>query len=107
MADERDKGQVALWRPESDNPKAPAAKGSVVAHRDIKEGETVEIALWRNESENPKAPLMKGKISDKRQGGGQEGGQQQGGGQTSSAPQGGGDNFDDDIPFAPIDWRFA
>lgn len=59
------RGQVSLWKPDSDNPKAPAAKGKVVAHRDIKEGEEVEIALWRNDSENPRAPLMKGKISDK------------------------------------------
>ena len=88
------RGQVSLWRPESTNPKAPAAKGTVIAHRDIKEGESVEIALWRNESDNPKAPLMKGKISDKRQQ--QDSGQSQGGQQ--GAPKGG-DNFDSDIPF--------
>jgi len=101
MTEYDNRGQVSLWKPDSDNPKAPAAKGTVIAHRDIKEGEAVEIALWRNESDNPKAPLMKGKISDKRQQ--QDGGQSQGGQQ--GAPQGGGDF--DDIPFAPIDWRFA
>lgn len=59
------RGQVALWRPKTDNPKAPAAKGTVVAHRDIREGEEIDIALWKNDSDNPNAPLMKGKISDK------------------------------------------
>lgn len=88
MTDERNKGQVALWKPETDNPKAPAAKGTVVAHRDIKEGETVDIALWRNDSDNPKAPLMKGKISDK---------QSQGSAAPSPAPQQ--DEPDDNIPF--------
>ena len=87
MADERDKGQVALWKPDSDNPKAPAAKGTVVAHRYIKDGETVEIALWRNDSDNPKAPLMKGKISDK---------QAQGKPEPSPSPQ---EGPDDDVPF--------
>lgn len=66
MTEYDNRGQVALWKPKSDNPQAPAAKGTVVAHRDIREGETLEIALWRNESDNPNAPLMKGKISDKR-----------------------------------------
>jgi hypothetical protein len=60
------RGQVSLWKPQSDNPKAPAARGTIVAHRDISEGEEIEIALWRNQSDNPRAPLMKGKISDKR-----------------------------------------
>lgn len=86
MTDERDKGQVALWKPDSENERAPAAKGSVVAHRDIKEGESLDIALWKNDSENPRAPVMKGKISDKRQ---QDGGQQS---KTEEQP-------DDDIPF--------
>ncbi|HKK06201.1 MAG TPA: hypothetical protein VKA50_10175 [Gammaproteobacteria bacterium] len=91
MTEYDNRGQVALWKADSDNPKAPAAKGSVVAHRDIKEGETVEIALWRNDSENPKAPLMKGKISDKRKDGQQDGSQQK------AAPPA--DDLDDDIPF--------
>ena len=87
MSEYDNRGQVALWKPDSDNPKAPAAKGTVVAHRDIKEGETVEIALWRNDSENPKAPLMKGKIGDK---------QAQGGASKSPSPQ---EDPDDDVPF--------
>lgn len=84
------RGQVSLWKPDSTNEKAPAAKGTVVAHRDIKEGETIEIALWRNNSENPRAPLMKGKISDKR-----EQGQNQGDSPAPSAEP----DPDDSIPF--------
>jgi len=61
------RGQVSLWKSKSDNPKAPSAKGTVVAHRDIREGEELDIALWREHSDNPKAPIMKGKISDKFQ----------------------------------------
>ena len=89
MTDYDNRGQVSLWRPDSDNPKAPAAKGTVVAHRDIKEGEAVEIALWRNDSDNPRAPLMKGKISDKRQGGEQ----------SAPAQQAPADDPDSEIPF--------
>ena len=66
MTDYDNRGQVSLWKPQTDHPKAPAASGKVIAHRDIKEGEELEIALWRNQSDNPRAPLMKGKISDKR-----------------------------------------
>lgn len=95
MTDERDnRGDVALWKNESDNERAPNAKGTVVAHRTIQEGETVEISLWRNSSENPRAPMMKGKISDKREA--QGGGQSQ---QPSGGNSGGGDEFDPDIPF--------
>lgn len=81
------RGQVALWKPNSDNERAPAAKGTVVAHRDIKEGETVEIALWKNDSENARAPVMKGKISDKREQGSQP------------SSEGQDDEFDSDVPF--------
>jgi hypothetical protein len=84
------RGQVALWRSKSDNPKAPTAKGTVIAHRDIKEGETVDIALWRNDSGNERAPVMKGKIQDR-----QEGGQQS----SQGVSQGPSQDFDDDIPF--------
>lgn len=80
------RGQVSLWRPQSDNPKAPALKGSVVAHRDIKEGETLDVALWKNESDNPKAPVLKGKVSDKRE---------------SAPSQPAGETMqDDEIPFS-------
>lgn len=87
MSEYDNRGQVALWRPNSDNPKAPQARGSFIAHRDIKEGEEVDIALWRNHSDNPKAPVMKGKISDKQEGGSVP--------QPAPAPE----DFDDDIPF--------
>lgn len=79
------RGQVSLWKPQSDNPKAPAARGTIIAHRNIKEGEEIEIALWRNQSDNPRAPLMKGKISDKH----------------DAKPAPAADDFDDgaDLPF--------
>ena len=66
MAREYDnRGQVSLWRVKSKHPKAPQAQGTVIAHRDIKEGEELDISLWKNDSDNPKAPVMKGKMSDK------------------------------------------
>jgi hypothetical protein len=67
MSDFDNRGQVALWKKGSDNDKAPVLSGSVVAHRDIKSGETLDIALWKNDSENENAPVLKGKISDKFQ----------------------------------------
>ena len=66
MTDFDNLGQVALWKQENDNPKAPVLKGSVIAHRNIKAGEALDIALWRNESGNSRAPTLKGKVSDKR-----------------------------------------
>lgn len=80
------RGRVSLWKPQSDHPKAPAYRGSVIAHRDIREGEELEIALWPNQSDNPKAPKVRGKLSDKYQ---------------AEQPQqpAAGDDFDDDIPF--------
>jgi len=95
MNDQSRLGNVSLWKSNSENPKAPAAKGECIAHRDLKEGESVEIALWRNKSDNPKAPKMKGKISDKRDGGQQS---QQGRNQGESGASA---DFDDgsDIPF--------
>jgi len=88
MSEYDNRGQVALWKNESDNDKAPNARGTVVAHRDIKEGETVDIALWRNQSDNPKAPMMKGKIQDRKQDSHNEA--------KSNGYQSGGS---DDIPF--------
>lgn len=67
MTDYDNRGQVALWKNESDNPKAPVLRGTVIAHRDIREGEEVEVSLWRNESTNPKAPRLKGKIQDRQE----------------------------------------
>jgi len=101
MSEYDNRGQVALWKSKSENPKAPNAKGSVVAHRDIREGEELDIALWRNDSENPNAPVMKGKISDRMQNT-QSGAQNtQGGYQTNSHQESGsGDSsLDDDVPF--------
>lgn len=80
------RGNVSLWKSTSENPKAPNARGTVIAHRDIKEGEELEIALWRNDSDNPRAPVMKGKISDKRE-------------RHSEPASSGEGEFDDDIPF--------
>jgi len=89
MTEYDNRGQVSLWKPRTDHPKAPAASGSVVAHRDIRGGEVLDIALWRNESDNPKAPLMKGKISDRTE--------------RHQEPANGGDSSDDlgdsSIPF--------
>ena len=79
------KGTVAIWKNTSDNLKAPQARGSFYAHRDIRAGEEIEISLWRNVSDNEKAPTMKGKISDKH------------GSQSNTAPPA--DDFDEDIPF--------
>ena len=92
MSDYDNRGQVSLWKPKSDNPKAPAARGTIVAHRDIREGEEIEIALWRNENTNPNAPLMKGKISDKYQPATQPA-------KVATPEPMGGDDFDDDVPF--------
>lgn len=58
-------GQVAFWRSNSDNERAPALRGSVIAHRDIKAGEELDIAVWKTDSDNERAPVLKGKISDK------------------------------------------
>lgn len=92
MPDQYDnRGDVALWKPKSDNPKAPAAKGTVIAHRDIREGEALDIALWRNQSDNPNAPLMKGRISDKQA--------PSDNAQPPRSPSDAGQEPDDPIPF--------
>lgn len=72
MTEHDNRGQVSLWKPKSDNPKAPSYSGVAVAHRDIKEGEEVSIALWPNQSDNPKAPKVTGKLSDRRESSGGE-----------------------------------
>ena len=87
MPEYDDRGKVALWKTKSDHPKAPKADGTVVAVRDIKEGETVRIALWKSDSTNPKAPIMYGKLSDPME---QE---------KKAPPQPAGGFDDDDIPF--------
>jgi len=60
-------GQAALWRTNSDNPKAPVYKGNFIAHRDIKAGEKIDMAYWANQSDNPSAPRLKGKVEDPKQ----------------------------------------
>jgi hypothetical protein len=62
------RGKVSLWRnsKRQENPNAPAYKGVIVAHRDIREGEELDLALWPNDSDNPRAPQVTGKVSDKR-----------------------------------------
>ena len=99
MNDYDNRGQVSLWKPQSAHPRAPAARGTVIAHRDIREGEEIEISLWRNEGKNGQplhanAPLMKGQISDKYQAPHNE--------QPSAGPPSNPsnlDDLDDDIPF--------
>lgn len=92
------RGRVSVWHRDSDNPKAPTFSGQVVAHRDIREGETIDIAMWsdkghpRHGEHNPKAPMYSGRVSDPRQ--------QQGGYQApSSGAAPADDDFMEDIPF--------
>lgn len=59
------RGNVSLWKnaPKGDN--KPYVKGNMVAHRDIKEGETIDIALWLQDGKSDNYPILKGKISDR------------------------------------------
>jgi hypothetical protein len=85
------RGKIALWGKREDaSPNAPAAKGHLYAHRDIKEGEKIELALWPadNPNNNPNAPKMRGKASDPYQA--DSGGTQP----PPPAP-----DLDEDIPF--------
>lgn len=69
MAEYDNRGKVSVWaRREDANERAPTLKGTVVAHRDIKEGEELELALWKHDKyeKNGRQPWAKGKISDKR-----------------------------------------
>ena len=63
------RGRGALWDNKSSAESAPVLKGNFVAHRDIKEGETVEIAAWpgRRYTEGGKHPRLDLKVSDERQ----------------------------------------
>jgi len=56
------RGQVSLWKNEGGE-RAPVLSGKIVAHRDIKEGETIDISLWKQESSGNQ-PVLKGKVSD-------------------------------------------
>lgn len=57
------RGKVSLWKTDSQNPKAPVLSGKVVAHRDIKEGETLDLSLWKNDN-NGNQPIMRGEMKD-------------------------------------------
>ena len=61
------RGKVSLWKNDKGG-SAPILSGKVVAHRDIKEGETIDIALWKRDTVVLGAagnqPVMSGKIQD-------------------------------------------
>ena len=61
------RGKVAIWKHlnQSNNLSAPILKGTIYAHRDIREGEEIEVSLWKFDSANPKAPVLTGEIQDK------------------------------------------
>lgn len=86
MTDYDSRGQVALWKREKRNDRSPVLGGTIVAHRDIKEGETLEVSLWKNEGPG-NAPVLKGKMSDPYKAGPAP---------QQSAPSG----PDDDLPFS-------
>ena len=66
MSEYDNRGQVSIWKNDkATSDKAPVLRGTVVAHRDIAEGEEVEISLWKNDNVNERAPVLKGKIKDK------------------------------------------
>ena len=73
------RGRVSMWK--NNRPNGPTISGKLVAHRDIKEGETLDIALWKQEASGNQ-PIMKGKVSDVY---------------NASAPSTGVE--DDDLPF--------
>ena len=77
------RGKVSLWKTDSQNPKAPVLSGKVVAHREVKEGETLDLSLWKNEN-NGNQPIMRGEMKDVF---------------NSSAPAPASGIEDDDLPF--------
>jgi hypothetical protein len=96
MAQYDNRGKVSLWNAQKHSDKSPSLMGSVIAHRDIFEGEALDLALWENHSENPKAPAMTGKLKDK------EPTHKASRAETSPPPikdETPPDDFDDDIPF--------
>jgi hypothetical protein len=56
------RGKVSLWKNDRGG-SGPILSGKVVAHRDIKEGETIDIALWKRDAAGNQ-PVMTGKIQD-------------------------------------------
>ncbi len=73
------RGKVSLWKSDKGGSN-PILTGKVVAHRDIKQGETIDIALWKRDASGNQ-PVMTGKIQD---------------GYVSSNPS---SVQDDDLPF--------
>ena len=71
----------ALWRPKTENPKAPALKGNI----DV-DGKKIQIVVWKNryKEENPKRPDFIIEIDHNKRPDA-----------TGSAQNG----FEDDIPF--------
>lgn len=59
------RGNVSLWKNAPKGDAKPYVKGNFVAHRNIKEGETIEIALWVQENKGDNYPVLKGKVSDR------------------------------------------
>lgn len=61
------RGKVSLWKNDRGG-SGPILSGKVVAHRDIKEGETIDIALWKRDAaffgSAGNQPVMTGKIQD-------------------------------------------
>ena len=57
------RGKVSLWKNDREGDRQPVLKGKLVAHRDLKEGETIDIALWKQDATGNQ-PVMTGKISD-------------------------------------------
>jgi len=58
------RGKVSLWKNDREGDRQPVVTGNLVAHRDIKEGETIRIALWKSDDVSGRRPVMTGKISD-------------------------------------------
>ena len=91
------RGKVSLWKKDQNAPeKAPILRGTVVAPRNIREGEEMEIALWKNDSSNPKAPALTGKLSDKFKPDAPQQSDNVARPEPEAAP------YDEEIPFAPI-----
>ena len=57
------RGKVSLWKNDKGG-SGPILSGKVVAHRDIKEGETIDIALWKRDGAAGNQPVMTGKVQD-------------------------------------------
>ena len=69
MAYEVKLGEASLWSRDGNN-NGPVLSGSVIAHRDIREGEQLDVAFWINHPKDgkqlsEKAPKYTGSIKDK------------------------------------------